>query len=258
MDYLRIITNKNKTASTEEGTIAIDTSNSENPILEYKEGENWIPIDNLNSNKRMSKMDDLYSFLHKMDWGIGPRLYTDSYNSLWMSTKIQDNPITTLKTIDGINLSESVMTEDKEKIDKINTEEDINVYSDYLLSARDLVSGFSVVDLWEYPTEYGSILNLCSLPNKIGNLKYSESPSMIKLCVAWTKNTVRKTKDVTFVPWKVNSYDGTKFEWKNFISSLDNEITVEFYDGCIRLFPESSEITECIIHHCFAVYDKLL
>ena len=49
-----------------------------------------------------------------------------------------------------------------------------------------------------------------------------------------------------------------KLIFNNFQSIINDDVTVEVKKGCIRLFPESIDITECIIYHCYVIYEKLL
>lgn len=252
MDYLKIITVESDTPL-EENSIAINTSIQGHPILEYYKNGGWVPLDNLGTTKRMARLDDLYTHFHKRDWGIGPRFSISGDGSLCLHTELHDSYIPVLSG--GIRLSEFINT--TEDLDNMNKE--IDIYYDYLVSTRDFLEGSSVVDLWEYPTEYGSTLNLVTLPIMKDSLRYQKASLIIKLTVAWVLSGTRKTENIIFTPWTLENSDGGDFEWTEFQRTLgEGEVIVEFHDGCIRVFSGKPEVTECIIHHCSATYDKLL
>ena len=59
--------------------------------------------------------------------------------------------------------------------------------------------------------------------------------------------------------YKVNIFDEDgNLDFNNFLGNINDEITVEVKNGCIRVFQEVAEISECIIYHCYLVYGKLL
>lgn len=247
MESLRIITIE--TDEKEEGSIAINTKIQGNPTLEYFKGGEWIPLDNLGTINRMSRLDDFYTQLRSRNWGIGPR-FSEEFGELYLHPGVQDSPIPKLSG--GIKIS-NVTTSD-ELTDDMNKE--IDIYYDSLISARNFLEGSSVVDLWEYPVEYSGILNLVTLPIMKDHLRYTGEAPIIKLSVAWIIDGNRKVENLMFTPWSLEESD---FKWSDFQSSLgDSEVIVEFHDGCIRVFPGSPKVTECIIHHCVATYDRLL
>lgn len=230
MGYLRIITTKTSTPEVE-GSIAIDNDIQGDPILEYLEDGEWVPLDNQNTIKRMARLDDLYNHLYLRNWGIGPR-YSMRNGKLYIHTRLYD-PIPELSG--GISISENVTQEDLDKLNDMNKE--IDIYYNYLESTWDLLEGSAVVDLWEYPTEYGGTL---SLENMM-------TPQILKATIGWIYRSTRKTETVTFSP-----KDG------DFQRTLgDSEVIFEFISGKIRVFPGRIEVTECIIHHCSAIYEKL-
>ena len=243
MDSLRIITVESSESSPkEEGSIAINSGLPENPILEIYRNGNWTPLDNLESIDRMSKLDDLYTHLYRRNWGIGPR-FSEISGDLYIHTNLYRSPVPVLS--DGIKVSEHITSD--EITDDMNKE--IDIYYNSLVSSRNFLERSSVVDLWEYPTEYGGTLNLVTLPAK------SKAP-IIKLGVSWVNKKLRKTENICFTPWNLGE---NGFEWSDFQSFLgEDEVIVEFHGGCIRVFPNSQEVTECIIHHCQATYDGLL
>lgn len=240
MDFLKTITSESLLGSSvEENTIAINTGVPENPYLEYYKSGEWIPLDNLSTKSRMARLDDLYTQLYYRNWCVGPRL-SEKFGDLYLHTELQDSQLPILSG--GIRISECLTSD--ELTDDMNKE--IDIYYDSLISARDLLGGSSVVDLWEYPTEYGGTLNLTTISS-------NQLPPIIQLCVVWVIDKERKSETLTFSPWSV---EGGWSEFQSFMG--DSEVVVEFHDGCIRVFPNNSKVTECIIHHCSAIYDKLL
>lgn len=237
MNSLKLITVES--AELEEDSIAINTDFPGNPILEYCKNKKWVPLDNLKTINRMARLDDLYTYLYLRDWCIGPR-FSINDGDLYIHTDLHDSPIPTLSG--GIKISD--VTAPDELIEDMIKE--IDIYYNSLVSTRNLIEGSSVVDLWKYPTEYGGILNLVTLPT-------TNSIPVLRLCIAWVIGGMRKTENMTFTP---KDSDGNWIEFKRPLG--DSEVTVEFHDGCIRVFPEKSEVTECIIHHCTATYDSLL
>lgn len=246
MDSLKVITIESATPK-EEGSIAINIDIQGNPILEYYKKGSWVPLDNLKTTERMSRLDDLYTHLYYRNWGIGPR-FSVKNDKLFLHTELC-KPIPVLSG--GVCLSEFVSPD--ESIEDMNKE--IDIYYNSLVSSRDLLEGSSVVDIWEYPTEYGGTLNLMTLPVIKRDQVTNEAP-IIRLGISWVIGGVRKSENITFTPWVLNK---NKISWSEFQSPLgESEVIVEFHDGCIRVFPGIPEVTECLIHHCSATYDKLL
>lgn len=238
MDFLNIITTRSNTESSE-NSIAINTDIQGDPILEYYKDREWVPLDNIKTINRMARLDDLYTQLRSRDWGIGPR-FSEEYGDLYIHTDLHDSPIPVLSK--GIRISEHITSDELTE----NMNKEIDIYYNSLVSARDFLEGSSVVDLWEYPTEYGGTLNLSTL-------KHADQSPIIRLGVSWIVGGMRKTENLTFTPWK------EKVGWLDFQSPLGgDEILVEFLDGRIRVFPGKPEVTECIIHHCSAIYNGIL
>lgn len=270
----RVITTKSK-SSPEEGVIAINTDIPKNPFLEvYTNGE-WSAIDNYEDIERASRFEDLYTTLYEREWGIGGRLfYENDYgeDNLYYDLSKYDSPLPTLKKKDSMFL----ITEDKNKsreefeniytkLMKVKSMNDIkeidlgNDYYRYLVSTRNLIDGSSIIDLYSYsetPSDYGSIINLNELLQKRDELRYYEGGYSIRLEIMYIKSGSRMSGTLMFDPFLFDK-DG-KLIFNNFQSIINDDVTVEVKKGCIRLFPESIDITECIIYHCYVIYEKLL
>ena len=134
-----------------------------------------------------------------------------------------------------------------------------NDYYRYLVSTRNLIDGSSIIDLYSYsetPSDYGSIINLNELLQKKDELGYHEGGYSIRLEIMYIKSGSRMSGTLMFDPFLFDK-DG-KLIYNNFQSIINDDVTVEVKKGCVRLFPESIDITECIIYHCYVIYEKLL
>lgn len=261
--HLVPITSKESTIP-REGVIAINTDIPENPILEvYHKGE-WEVIDNAG---KISRFEDLYTTLYHRDWFIGRRLYTDG-KALYVSLKKYNTPVpvisrdlsfvkTDYSTLQGVSEFNELYTKlIMQDIKEIDLGSD---YHQHMVSSRNLLDQSSVIDLFDYSensTDYGSILNLNQLLQETGNKKYLPESITIRLEVMYVKDGVRMSGTLIFEPFKVDASGNLVME--RFQSLINGEVTVEVQDGCIRLFPEKREITECIIYHCYLVYGKLV
>ena len=270
----RVITTESK-SSPEENVIAINTDIPGNPFLEvYMDGE-WSAIDNYEDLERASRFEDLYTTLYEREWGIGGRLfYENDYgeDNLYYDISKYDSSLPILKKKESMFL----ITEDKNKsreefeniytkLMKVKSMDDIkeidlgNNYYKYLVSTRNLIDGSSIIDLYSYsetPSDYGSIINLNELLQKKDELRYHEGGYSIRLEIMYIKSGSRMSGTLMFDPFLFDK-DG-KLIYNNFQSIINDDVTVEVKKGCVRLFPESIDITECIIYHCYVIYEKLL
>lgn len=270
----RVITTESK-SSPEENVIAINTDIPGNPFLEvYMNGE-WSAIDNYGDLERASRFEDLYTTLYEREWGIGGRLfYENDYgeDNLYYDTSKYDSSLPILKKKESMFL----ITEDKNKsreefeniytkLMKVKSMNDIkeidlgNDYYRYLVSTRNLIDGSSIIDLYSYsetPSDYGSIINLNELLQKRDELRYHEGGYSIRLEIMYIKSGSRMSGTLMFDPFLFDK--NGKLIFNNFQSIINDDVTVEVKKGCIRLFPESIDITECIIYHCYVIYEKLL
>lgn len=259
-----------------EGILAMNTDIPDYPFLEYKEKESWTPVDNYNDRERMSRFEDLYTSLYQREWGIGNRLFSvidKGKEDLYMTTEKYDTPVPIIKRSDKKVLlsksSDKGSLEEFEKsyimLMKVKSMTDIkeidlgNDYYRYLVSSRNLIDQSTIIDLYSYSensTDYGNILNLNELLQKKDNIRYQKGDYTIKLEIMYVKSGSRMSGSFIFDPFLFD-IDGN-LSFYNFQSKINDEITVEVKNGCIRLFPESKNITECIIYHCYLIYGKLL
>lgn len=272
---LGVITSESKTEEKDD-LLAINTDISGYPFLEYRKDNSWVPIDNYKDPERMARFEDLYTSLYEREWGIGNRLLSvidKGKENLYMMTEKYDSPIPIIKKSDKKFLvsrsSDPGIREDFEKLYtllmKVKSMTDIkeidlgNDYYRYLVSTRNLIDQSSVIDLYSYSensTDYGNILNLNELLQRKDNIRYQNGDYTIKLEVMYVKSGSRMSGTFIFDPF-IFDEDGN-LDFNNFLGNINDEITVEVKNGCIRVFQEIAEISECIIYHCYLVYGKLL
>lgn len=270
----RVITTESK-SSQKEGVISINTDIPGNPFLEIYENEKWSAIDNYENIDRASRFEDLYTTLYEREWGIGGRLfYENDYgeDNLYYDPSKYESPLPTIRKKNDMFLITEDNTKSREEFENIYTKlmkvksmDDIkeidlgNNYYKYLVSTRNLIDGSSIIDLYSYsetPSDYGSIINLNELLQKKDELRYHEGGYSIRLEIMYIKSGSRMSGTLMFDPFLFDK-DG-KLIYNNFQSIINDDVTVEVKKGCVRLFPESIDITECIIYHCYVIYEKLL
>ena len=273
-DYLGVITTESNTEDVE-NILAINTDIEDYPFLEYRRNNIWIPVGNIEGLERMAKFDDLYTSLYQREWGIGSRLYysvdKNGKHHLYMTKGKYDTPVPFIKSTDYM----FEVTENKDSAEefeklytmlmKIKSMTDIkeidlgNDYYRYLVSTRNLIDQSSLIDLYSYSessTDYSNILNLNELLQKRDNLRYQKEDYTIKLEVMYIKSGSRMSGTSIFNPFIIE--DDGKLGFNNFQMNLNDDITVEVKNGCIRVFPNVAAVSECIIYHCYLVYGKLL
>lgn len=282
MEYIGIITTDiPKDLSIGEGYIVINTENDE-PVLQYstikrnidnQEYIDWVTIDGTDSSKRATQISDLEYQLRIRDWNITERLFVNNSN-LYL---YRQDPSETLDPIPqiipndskGIKISETITEESEEEFNEyyeklmnlrpimnINgTQVDFgNAYYYNLISSRDLIQNTSVIDLISLGgSEYTNILNLNELLEKTpeDSGKYLDCDCILKLGIKYSLSGEVFTKNLMFEPFDL--VDGV-LKPKDFTKDISNNITLEYLDRCIRLFPKTSEVTECIISYCYIVY----
>lgn len=88
----------------------------------------------------------------------------------------------------------------------------------------------------------------------------SRQKSIVKLGINYTKKNQgvvdRFYKEISFNPF-IFVFDGisTKAVSDNFIREINNDIVVEYINGCIRVFAKNSSIIECVISFCNLNYE---
>ena len=119
-------------------------------------------------------------------------------------------------------------------------EDNIGEYG-HLVSARDILRGTSEICLL-CPKD-GSYTNIINLNSVQGN------PTQIRVGVAYSKGTVLYSKDTVLAGDPDNL---------NYVTSGPSDFKLEYSDGCLRVFPDSPEVTECVISYCYLTYECLV
>ena len=119
-------------------------------------------------------------------------------------------------------------------------EDNIGEYS-RLVSARDILKGTSEICLL-CPKD-GSYTNIINLNSVQGN------PIQIRIGVAYSKGAVLYSRDTVLTGDPNNS---------NYVTSGPSDFKLEYSDGCLRVFPDSPEVTECVISYCYLTYEYLI
>ena len=118
------------------------------------------------------------------------------------------------------------------------------------LNYEDELSKNNVIEIIQLSSSmYTNIVNI----NK--NLQEATDKNIIRFGVTWTKVTnlgdiESYNKDFSISPLKMG-LDG-KLEKPNIIIEED-DIIIEYIDGCIRAFTKSRNIKECIISYCYLI-----
>jgi hypothetical protein len=263
-----------------DGFITINTDRND-PILQYCKNEyssasgkkvpTWIPIDGSDSPLSLpSKMSDLEYLLRKRDWGIHGRFYMSGSDLMFYDPEEDIDPVPQINPdAEGVKISGNTDTKAEEEFDdiykqlmitrpKMNiNEQEVDFGTAYyygLLSSRDLVRNISVIDLVEEGgSKYTNILNLGELIERTSELssEYADCSCLITVGVEYTKSGVVYKENFTFEPFRVES---GALQETNIKKSFSGDVTLEFVKLCLRLFPDSLDVTECIISNCHVVY----
>lgn len=126
-----------------------------------------------------------------------------------------------------------------------------------LISTKDLNTGSSIIDLISLAgSQYTNILNL----NQI--LHHILSSPNIKECrmvigIQFTHDLKQYSNEISFPILNESDSYSSMDNIRRFISNIQDKVTVEFHDGCLRVFPNSEKVTECIIGYCYLNYEGL-
>ena len=120
-------------------------------------------------------------------------------------------------------------------------EDNIGEYTN-IISSRDILEGTSEVCLLcPKDGSYTNIINLNSIQG---------DPIQLRVGVAYSKGSNLFSKDLV-VPTE-GSGDS------RYIITGPREFKLEYSDGCIRVFPDAPEVTECVISYCYLTYEHLI
>ena len=255
----------------------------------------WVRIDGEDSPIRSARTSDLEYFLRQSDWNLSPRMAVKTITEqeseknevndnnqipiLYISSeKRKSEPIisindelddfyvvsdyfNTKETVDLFNSHYEILMNTKPMNYVYNSEsnESVNLGSIYyynLISSRNLDNGSTIIDLLSLnDSNYTSTLNL----NNLINLNISENQkikgkSLLTVGIEYTVLGKRYTKELMLTPFKLSS-DKSNVESLDFVSNILEYVSIDYHDFCLRVFPISVDVTECIISYCSFTYD---
>ena len=287
--HISLVTSDSSTQETTPiGSIRINNG-SIIPSLQYygklnetDEENRWITVDGEDNSSNSAKVSDLEYMLRLRDWNITERLVVnkDNENELYLHKSDPSsslNPIPTFLEIDDINfikISDDILDIEDNYLKEFNQiyEQIMNVktivkvgqeYVDLgnehyynLLSLRDILEKSSLIDLIPIgSSKYTNIINLNEYIEKLDSNSFVDCSCLLRLGITYTLSGEIIKEDMMFEPFYVK--DGILGN-NDFLKTFGNDnITMEYLDRCIRLFPNKPEVTECVIEYCYIVYGEL-
>ena len=134
-------------------------------------------------------------------------------------------------------------------------DEFIKLYNEYIMIKEDNIGEYNkLVSSRDILGETSEVCLLCpkdgSYTNIINTNSISGDPKQLRVGVAYSKESELHIKDVV-ITLSDEGPDG-------YILNKTNDFIIEYSDGCIRVFPSTQEITECVISYCFIKYEYLI
>ena len=220
-----------KTITEEETEESGDDTNNQIPIL-------YISSEKRKSEPIISINDELSDFYVVSDYynTKGTVELFNSHYEILMNTKPM-NYVYNSESNEAVNLG--------------------SIYYYNLISSRNLDSGSTIIDLLSLnDSNYTSTLNLNSLINLniTDENQRIKGKSLLTVGIEYTVSGKRYTKELTLTPFKLSS-DKSTVESLDIISNILDYVSVDYHDFCLRVFPISVDVTECIISYCSFTYD---
>ena len=108
------------------------------------------------------------------------------------------------------------------------------------ISTRDILGNTSeVCIICPRDGSYTSTININSqLPDC--------DPTQLRVGISYSKGTKLFSKDVV-IPTT-----------SQYVNSGSDDFVLEYSDGCLRVFPDSQEVSECVISYCYLTYEYLI
>lgn len=247
------------------GDIKID---KESNLIQYKDSSGKIcTIDNSNDPNRPAKGSDLLWYLqrrhfHRLDSkGIdenGNLSFISEYEDLGTVNPAKSfEPIVNSYTKEDIerfcDLYEHLLNTEIDDIPFQKTDdgyaEDTDVMNENYYNfrmIRDFVSKSTTVNVLTMGNKvYTDVINLNTVRSSIVENSL-EDKVFVKVGIQYSdKDGFVTVKDLTFI------YD------ENFHYSV-GDIELEYSNRCIRLFPRSVNVVECIITYCYLYYERII
>ena len=277
-------------------TIVINNSQEEPILQYRKINDSgvisWERIDGSDSPIRPARLSDLDYFLRETDWNIGlgrkvtkqfqdeesPRLYLFSDEKCsseilnFEEDKLQsnysvisdsyvesyDNVITAV--ISNFNSYYETLMNIKPMnyIHNQSNDSSINLGSIYyynLISSRNLENGSTIVDLLSLnDSNYTNILNLNDLVPHTPNDELAKCTCLLTIGVDYSIDGRIYSKETSLTPFTVDN-KGNLTSTDSLII-ISDKVTLDYHDLCLRAFPTSVDVNECIISYCYITYDK--
>ncbi len=262
------------------------TDNKTYPYIQYKSNNEVWTIDDLDIP--LAKASDLEYLLKTRAWNTPERKFIDSEKNLCFLKETGDldyiltiDPETSQKVIANSVSPDTDLVQDDITIEVINEENKINYITpterirkilsrinqieqeksittedtlyNILLKNKDKLSKGSIEIICKGSSIYTNIVNLNHYVNTIDQQKI-----LVKLGISYSKQNseVINTyyKNISFIPFNF-AYNAEKEVYEaisdNFIKKINNDITIEYINGCIRLFSINPDVIECIIDFCY-------
>lgn len=127
-----------------------------------------------------------------------------------------------------------------------------------VVSVRDLEKESSIIDLITKPgSSYTSVINLNSLIQLMQGRRRDHFDCSCNLIfgVDYTISGQVYTKELSFIPFTVSEDESISSD--DLIIKVSNDVTADYHDRCLRVFPTSKRVTECIISYCYISYGGL-
>ena len=125
-----------------------------------------------------------------------------------------------------------------------------------IISLRDVERGTTTIDLISLGgSSYTNIINLNDIIELDRDGKYVNCECTLVLGIECTVKGNTFTREFRFSPYKVE--EGKLRKSDDLIFKFFDYATIDYHNYCIRVFPETSDVTECIISYCYISYDGL-
>ena len=108
------------------------------------------------------------------------------------------------------------------------------------ISTRDILGNTSEVCLI-CPRD-GSYTSTININSQIPDC----NPTQLRVGIFYSKGTKMFSKDVV-IPTT-----------SQYVNSGTDDFVLEYSDGCLRVFPDSQEVSECVISYCYLTYEYLI
>lgn len=159
----------------------------------------------------------------------------------------------------GSDYPEELIQEEYNSIfgENMNTNKsEIKFYSSSM-SSVNLIEDVVELELIKHDSDtYTNIINISDL------IYYNSKPGIsgvFDVTVEYSKGGNIYVKDLTFQAFRYTSTDGTipALDVENYITSINDEVQLEYINNTIRVNPMNSEIDECILSRCTITYGNL-